>query len=130
MFGFIERWIENHPYPCKERYHNLQMSCTHTLYFRILFTSSSNSLVITTCYVFLSCAYDYLELLDGSTSNDVVISHLCGNTRPSTQHSSGSSMLLRFRTDISVTHKGFKAKYSIGRQISKNIFQTQCLIKL
>ncbi|XP_071062991.1 LOW QUALITY PROTEIN: cubilin [Pseudochaenichthys georgianus] len=61
-----------------------------------------------------SCAYDYLELLDGSTSNDVVIVHLCGNTRPSTQHSSGSSMLLRFRTDTSVTHKGFKAKYSIA----------------
>lgn len=28
MFGFIKWWIENHPYPCKERYHNLQMCCT------------------------------------------------------------------------------------------------------
>ncbi|XP_027132680.1 cubilin, partial [Larimichthys crocea] len=61
-----------------------------------------------------SCVHDYLELRDGSTSNAGLISLLCGNTRPSTQHSTSSSMLLRFRTDNSVTHKGFKAKYSIG----------------
>ncbi|KAF0028409.1 hypothetical protein F2P81_019496 [Scophthalmus maximus] len=58
------------------------------------------------------CLYDYLEVRDGSTTNADLISRLCGNTRPSTQHSTGSSMLLRFRTDTSVTHKGFKAKYS------------------
>ncbi|KAM7390891.1 hypothetical protein PAMA_008881 [Pampus argenteus] len=61
-----------------------------------------------------SCVYDYLELRDGATSNADLISQLCGNTRPSTQHSTGSSMLLRFRTDTSVTHKGFKAKYTIA----------------
>nr|XP_014268202.2 cubilin [Maylandia zebra] len=61
-----------------------------------------------------SCMYDYLELRDGSTSNNNIISRLCGNTRPSTQHSTGSSMWLRFRTDASVTRQGFKAKYSIA----------------
>uniref|UniRef100_A0AAQ4PGY7 Cubilin n=1 Tax=Gasterosteus aculeatus aculeatus TaxID=481459 RepID=A0AAQ4PGY7_GASAC len=61
-----------------------------------------------------SCLYDYLELRDGSTINTGFISRLCGNTRPSTQHSTGASMLLRFRTDASVVHKGFKAKYSIA----------------
>uniref|UniRef100_A0A3Q3W0B5 Cubilin n=1 Tax=Mola mola TaxID=94237 RepID=A0A3Q3W0B5_MOLML len=61
-----------------------------------------------------SCQHDYLELHDGPTLNADVISRLCGNTRPSTQHSSGSSVLLRFRTDNSVTHKGFKAKFSIA----------------
>uniref|UniRef100_A0A3Q4HHJ3 Cubilin (intrinsic factor-cobalamin receptor) n=1 Tax=Neolamprologus brichardi TaxID=32507 RepID=A0A3Q4HHJ3_NEOBR len=61
-----------------------------------------------------SCMYDYLELRDGSTSNNNIISRLCGNTRPSTQHSTASSMWLRFRTDTSVTHQGFKAKYSIA----------------
>uniref|UniRef100_A0A8C4D9G2 Cubilin n=1 Tax=Dicentrarchus labrax TaxID=13489 RepID=A0A8C4D9G2_DICLA len=61
-----------------------------------------------------SCMYDYLEVRDGSTSNTDLISRLCGNTLPSTQHSTGSSMLLRFRTDTSVTHKGFKAKFSIA----------------
>ncbi|XP_054878715.1 cubilin isoform X1 [Poeciliopsis prolifica] len=61
-----------------------------------------------------SCSFDYLELRDGSSLNSDLISRLCGNTRPSTQHSKGSAMLLRFRTDRSVTHRGFKAKYSIA----------------
>ncbi|XP_053714419.1 cubilin isoform X1 [Synchiropus splendidus] len=61
-----------------------------------------------------SCAFDYLEIRDGSTIGDDLISRLCGKTLPSTQHSTGSSMLLRFRTDSSVTHKGFKAKFSIA----------------
>ncbi|XP_047455679.1 cubilin [Mugil cephalus] len=61
-----------------------------------------------------SCRYDYLELHDGASLSADIISRLCGNTRPSTQHSTGSSMMLRFRTDTSVTHKGFKAKYSIA----------------
>ncbi|XP_030624670.1 LOW QUALITY PROTEIN: cubilin [Chanos chanos] len=60
------------------------------------------------------CAYDYLELRDGSNSDAEMIAKLCGNTRPSTQHSTGSTMYLRFRTDTSVTHSGFKAKYSIA----------------
>lgn len=85
-------------------------------------------------YAFLSCVHDYLELRDGSTSNAGLISLLCGNTRPSTQHSTSSSMLLRFRTDNSVTHKGFKAKYSIGMHITvithslKMVFQIQELV--
>ncbi|KAG7219563.1 hypothetical protein INR49_018990 [Caranx melampygus] len=63
-------------------------------------------------YIEPTSRYDYLELRDGPTLNADMISRLCGNTRPSTQHSTGSSMLLRFRTDTSVTHKGFKARYS------------------
>lgn len=60
------------------------------------------------------CMFDYLELRDGASSNADIIARLCGSTRPSTQHSMGSVMYVRFRTDTSVTHKGFKAKYSIG----------------
>uniref|UniRef100_W5MX16 Cubilin n=1 Tax=Lepisosteus oculatus TaxID=7918 RepID=W5MX16_LEPOC len=61
-----------------------------------------------------SCLYDYLELRDGATSSADLIARLCGIQLPSTQHSTGSVMYLRFRTDSSVTHKGFKAKYSIA----------------
>ncbi|CAB1340813.1 unnamed protein product [Coregonus sp. 'balchen'] len=61
-----------------------------------------------------NCFYDYIELLDGATSDADSMAKLCGNTRPSTQHSTGSTMYLRFRTDASITHKGFKAKYSIA----------------
>ncbi|KAL2085662.1 hypothetical protein ACEWY4_018982 [Coilia grayii] len=60
------------------------------------------------------CRFDYLEVRDGASSDANLINKLCGNTRPSTQHSTGPVMYLRFRTDTSVTHKGFKAKYSIA----------------
>ncbi|XP_043916230.1 cubilin-like [Protopterus annectens] len=61
-----------------------------------------------------SCNYDYLELRDGADSNAPLISKLCGNTRPGTQKSTGTLMYMRFRTDTSVTHIGFKAKFSIA----------------
>ncbi|KAK6490308.1 cubilin [Huso huso] len=61
-----------------------------------------------------SCSYDYLELRDGATPNAPLIAKICGEEHPSTQKSTGSVMYLRFRTDSSVTHKGFKAKYSIA----------------
>ncbi|KAF4095682.1 cubilin isoform X1 [Onychostoma macrolepis] len=60
------------------------------------------------------CMYDYIEIRDGPTSDAALMGRLCGNTRPSTQHSSGTTMYIRFRTDGSVTHIGFKAKYSIA----------------
>lgn len=69
------------------------------------------------CFV-ISCFYDYVELRDGATSDANSLAKLCGNTRPSTEHSTGSTMYLRFRTDNSITHKGFKAKYSIGECVT------------
>ncbi|KAM9839819.1 uncharacterized protein ACBR49_016810 [Aulostomus maculatus] len=59
------------------------------------------------------CTYDALELYDGSTSNNL-ITRLCGDTLPLTQMSTGPSMTLRFYSDSTIHHKGFKAKYSIG----------------
>ncbi|CAL1576609.1 unnamed protein product [Knipowitschia caucasica] len=61
-----------------------------------------------------NCQYDYLEVRDGSDSSAPLVSRLCGTTLPSTQRSTGSFMTLRFRTDTSVAHKGFKARYSIS----------------
>ncbi|XP_061094184.1 cubilin [Conger conger] len=60
------------------------------------------------------CPYDYLELRDGASYEAAVIARLCGSELPSTQRSTGSVMKLRFRTDGSVTHRGFKAQYSIA----------------
>ncbi|XP_063063043.1 cubilin [Engraulis encrasicolus] len=60
------------------------------------------------------CRYDYLEVRDGSSSDSDLMARLCGSMRPSTQHSTGPVMYLRFRTDTSQTHVGFKAKYSIA----------------
>ncbi|KAG8515901.1 Cubilin, partial [Galemys pyrenaicus] len=62
-----------------------------------------------------NCSSNYLELRDGADSNAPVLSKFCGNSLPSSQFSSGEVMYLRFRTDNSSTHVGFKAKYYIAQ---------------
>ncbi|KAM5338742.1 cubilin [Glossophaga mutica] len=62
-----------------------------------------------------NCTSNYLELRDGADSNAPIISKFCGTSLPSSQLSSGEVMYLRFRSDSSSTHVGFKAKYSIAR---------------
>ncbi|XP_003786834.1 cubilin [Otolemur garnettii] len=61
------------------------------------------------------CTSSYLELRDGADSNAPVLSKFCGMSLPGSQLSSGEVMYLRFRTDNSPTHVGFKAKYSIAQ---------------
>uniref|UniRef100_A0A8B9CHJ0 Cubilin n=1 Tax=Anser brachyrhynchus TaxID=132585 RepID=A0A8B9CHJ0_9AVES len=61
-----------------------------------------------------NCALSYLELRDGADSNAPVLAKLCGRLIPGSQRSSGAVMYLRFRSDDSVTHVGFNAKYSIA----------------
>ncbi|XP_024431584.2 cubilin [Desmodus rotundus] len=62
-----------------------------------------------------NCTSSYLELRDGADSNAPIISKFCGTSLPSSQLSSGEVMYLRFQSDSSSTHVGFKAKYSIAR---------------
>ncbi|XP_029110994.1 cubilin [Scleropages formosus] len=61
-----------------------------------------------------NCIWDYLELRDGAASDDPQIARLCGHQKPTSQRSTGTVMRLRFRTDHSITHKGFKVQYSIA----------------
>uniref|UniRef100_A0A8C3CRJ2 Cubilin n=1 Tax=Cairina moschata TaxID=8855 RepID=A0A8C3CRJ2_CAIMO len=61
-----------------------------------------------------NCTSSYLELRDGADSNAPVLAKLCGRLIPGSQRSSGAVMYLRFRSDDSVTHVGFNAKYSIA----------------
>ncbi|XP_006159809.2 LOW QUALITY PROTEIN: cubilin [Tupaia chinensis] len=62
-----------------------------------------------------NCTSNYLELRDGGDSNAPILSRLCGVSVPSSQVSSGEVMYLRFRSDNSPTHVGFKAKYFIAQ---------------
>ncbi|XP_036131390.1 cubilin [Molossus molossus] len=62
-----------------------------------------------------NCTSNYLELRDGADSNAPVISKFCGTSLPGSQLSSGEVIYLRFRSDNSSTHVGFKAKYSIAQ---------------
>ncbi|XP_036315022.1 cubilin [Pipistrellus kuhlii] len=62
-----------------------------------------------------NCTSNYLELRDGADSNAPIISKFCGTSLPRSHLSSGEMMYLRFRSDNSSTHVGFKAKYSIAQ---------------
>ncbi|XP_006894385.1 PREDICTED: cubilin-like [Elephantulus edwardii] len=61
-----------------------------------------------------NCTSNYLELRDGADANAPILSKSCGTSLPRSQLSSDETMYLRFRTDNSPTHVGFKAKYSIA----------------
>ncbi|XP_008565950.1 PREDICTED: cubilin [Galeopterus variegatus] len=62
-----------------------------------------------------NCTSNYLELRNGVDSNAPILSKFCGISLPSSQLSSREVMYLRFRSDNSPTHIGFKAKYSIAQ---------------
>ncbi|XP_049633697.1 cubilin [Suncus etruscus] len=61
-----------------------------------------------------NCTSNYLELRDGALPNARILSKSCGDSLPSSQLTSGDVLYIRFRTDNSLTHVGFKAKYSIA----------------
>ncbi|XP_042541866.1 cubilin [Dipodomys spectabilis] len=62
-----------------------------------------------------NCTSSYLEVRDGADSNAPILSTSCGISLPRNQVSSREMMYLRFQSDNSPTHVGFKAKYSIAQ---------------
>ncbi|XP_022107899.1 cubilin-like isoform X2 [Acanthaster planci] len=61
-----------------------------------------------------SCVYDYLEILDGSSQSASQIGRYCGSTAPAPVATTGNAAYLRFRTDTSVAHTGFKLTAQIA----------------
>ncbi|XP_041065220.1 uncharacterized protein LOC121289661 [Carcharodon carcharias] len=57
------------------------------------------------------CSYDYIAIYDGPTTNSVLLSKFC-NGSDEIFISSSSSMTIYFRSDSSVTRRGFAANYS------------------
>ena len=66
-----------------------------------------------------SCStHDYLEVLDGSSSTSTRIGKYCGTYAPSIT-SSGRYLWIRFRSDSSLSYKGFEARYTVFTSICK-----------
>jgi len=66
-----------------------------------------------------SCRYDFVELRDGGSINSPTLGKYCGNTQPAGVISStGQAMFIRFRTDSSAAHSGFKAAVNYGQFFS------------
>ncbi|XP_046374817.2 cubilin-like [Haliotis rufescens] len=60
----------------------------------------------------VGCAYDSVTVYDGvGSSTSMMLKRWCGNTQPTVQ-SSGQSMTVVFKSDNSVTGKGFRLKYT------------------
>ena len=84
-----------------------------------------------------NCRYDYLEIYDGASSGSSKIGNrLCGSTRPSNKVSSGNRLYLKWRSDDSEHHSGFKisckskCKYSTNINLDNGTIDYYCYFKL
>ena len=59
-----------------------------------------------------SCAYDSVEVRKSDVNS--LGESFCGSTLPPVQVSTGNQMLVAFRSDYSVTGRGFRASYVIN----------------
>ncbi|XP_029285789.1 tolloid-like protein 2 [Cottoperca gobio] len=55
---------------------------------------------------------DFVHVYDGHMAGSSLISKCCGGTMPKPMESSGNTMVVRFKTDNSMTSKGFTATYT------------------
>lgn len=61
-----------------------------------------------------SCNFDYLEIYEGASTLGNMIRRYCGSTIPPAYNSQGNKLLLKFKTDQSVSQKGFRLAYSLS----------------
>lgn len=61
-----------------------------------------------------SCAYDYVEVRDGSSESSPLLGHFCGYDKPNDMKSSSNQLWLKFVSDGSVNKAGFAANFFKG----------------
>lgn len=57
------------------------------------------------------CGYDYVDIYDGYDESSSLIGKFCGNKVPPEVSSTGNSLVLRFRSDDTISTKGFSVAY-------------------
>lgn len=62
-----------------------------------------------------ACGREYVQLNDGATELMPTIGLFCGKTKPNMKFTTGNVLRVKYFTDISEPHVGFKAIVSIGR---------------
>ncbi|XP_030381464.1 cubilin homolog [Scaptodrosophila lebanonensis] len=62
-----------------------------------------------------SCDREYIQVNDGSTEMMPMLGRYCGKQKPNSIFSTGSAMRLKYFTDVSEPHQGFRARLSLGR---------------
>ncbi|CAL1282886.1 unnamed protein product [Larinioides sclopetarius] len=58
-----------------------------------------------------NCSFDYLEIYSGNSDRAPLLGRYCGQTPPPELLSNTNQLFIRFRSDNSVHHNGFKAEY-------------------
>lgn len=61
------------------------------------------------------CKYDYVEVRSGLTSDAKLHGRFCGAERPEVITSQRNNMRIEFKSDNTVSKKGFKAHFFSGR---------------
>lgn len=61
------------------------------------------------------CKYDYIEVRSGLASDSKLHGKFCGSEKPEVITSYGNNMRLEFKSDNTVSKKGFKVHYFSGR---------------
>ena len=61
-----------------------------------------------------NCTYDRVKIYDGSSASAQLRGSYCGNNTPGDVVSSGSTMLVSFKSNKFITKSGFKILYSLG----------------
>lgn len=62
------------------------------------------------------CDNDKIEIRDGRYGYSKVLARYCGTNFPPEVRSTNEAMWLRFISDASITHRGFKAVYRFEKQ--------------
>ncbi|XP_065583611.1 tolloid-like protein 1, partial [Artemia franciscana] len=58
------------------------------------------------------CRFDYVEIRDGESEDSPSLGRFCGRNLPPIIRSSSNHLFVKFRSDYSVSHGGFRARYS------------------
>ena len=64
-----------------------------------------------------SCAYDYVEVRDGSSESSPLLGRFCGYDKPGDLKGSSNQLWLKFVSDGSVSKAGFSASFFKGQKV-------------
>ena len=59
-----------------------------------------------------------MSVRDGGSTEAPLVGRYCGHNLPHNFLSTGNQLLIRFKTDSSISHEGFRASYKTGTYLS------------
>ena len=84
--------------------------CSHTDIQNRLIPIFFNSLN----FILVNFRYDFVSVRDGGTTQSPLVGRYCGHSLPTSHISTGNQLVIRFKSDHSVSHEGFRASYRAG----------------